>query len=65
MDFLISTNIIVLIILITLILVVVFKMFVKKKKPTQISYTPFDYITGQSDEEFHEEEQVVTDKDDD
>ncbi|MGD7043132.1 DUF3951 domain-containing protein [Jeotgalibacillus proteolyticus] len=36
------------------VLIVAFKMFVRKATPTNF-YTPFDYISGQDHNEFHEE----------
>lgn len=42
-----------------LMFIVGYKMFVKKERiDTSHSYTPFDYITGQTSQEFHEEELV-------
>lgn len=60
MGFLISPGIIVLVALVILILIVVFKVLFKKKRP-DVFYTPFDYITGQTDEEFYEEEENTKD----
>ncbi|UOQ92543.1 DUF3951 domain-containing protein [Halobacillus shinanisalinarum] len=45
-----------------LITIVAYKIFIKKERVDN-SYTPFDYITGQTDTEFHEEEIIVEDKD--
>lgn len=37
--------------------IIAYKVFVKKKPiDTRDSYTPFDYITGQTSQEFQEEE---------
>ncbi|MFD2445544.1 DUF3951 domain-containing protein [Bacillus sp. CGMCC 1.16607] len=35
-----------------------YKVFVKKKSPA-LFYTPFDNITGQSEVEFHEEQEIL------
>ncbi|HLQ73180.1 MAG TPA: DUF3951 domain-containing protein [Bacillota bacterium] len=43
------------ILIIILICIVVYKVLSGKGVPDN-SYTPFDYITGQSDTEFHEED---------
>jgi Protein of unknown function (DUF3951) len=42
--------------LIVLIAVITFKIIKNKELPSN-SYTPFDYITGQSNVEFHEEKE--------
>lgn len=43
-------------VIVLLILFIAFKIFIKKERPDN-SYTPFDYITGQTGEEFHEEQE--------
>ncbi|KGX92534.1 hypothetical protein N781_14425 [Pontibacillus halophilus JSM 076056 = DSM 19796] len=50
------SNIVILFTVVLLILVVAFKIFFKKERPSNF-YTPFDYITGQTDQEFHEEQE--------
>lgn len=50
-EFILSTNIIVLLLIIGLVIWIAYKIFIKKDRPENF-YTPFDYITGQSDEEF-------------
>lgn len=41
-----------------LIIYIAYKVFVKKEHPKNY-YTPYDFITGQTDKEFHEEESKV------
>lgn len=53
MDNVLSIDIIISLIIISLIVFVMFRVLIKKKRPHNM-YTPFDYITGQSDKEFHE-----------
>jgi len=36
----------------------------KNHSDTGVNYTPFDYITGQTDKEFHEEEKQKDDEND-
>lgn len=50
----IRMDIIVTVVLFILIGIVLYKVLIKKERPTS-SYTPFDYITGQTDKEFHHE----------
>lgn len=48
-----------------LIIVVAYKMFVKKQSiDSSNAYTPFDYITGQTSHEFHEEDELVQESED-
>ncbi|WP_079526526.1 DUF3951 domain-containing protein [Halobacillus hunanensis] len=47
-----------------LIIIVALKIFIKKK-PVDSSYTPFDYITGQTDKEFHENEEITVEENED
>lgn len=51
---LIRMDVVVTIVLFVLIGIVLYKVLIKKERPTS-SYTPFDYITGQTDKEFHHE----------
>ncbi|UOR13400.1 DUF3951 domain-containing protein [Halobacillus amylolyticus] len=46
-----------------LITIVAYKIFIKKER-VDSSYTPFDYITGQTDKEFHEEEEIIIEEKD-
>lgn len=46
--------IVIIVLMIGLILYIAFKVFVKKKRPKNY-YTPYDYIVGQTDKEFHED----------
>ncbi|MFZ0368182.1 MAG: DUF3951 domain-containing protein [Halobacillus sp.] len=49
-----------------LIILVAYKLFVKKESiDTTHSYTPFDYITGQTSQEFHEEEDFLQEEEKD
>ncbi|WP_430788005.1 DUF3951 domain-containing protein [Virgibacillus flavescens] len=43
-------------IIVLLIIFIAFKIFIKKERPDN-SYTPFDYITGQTGDEFYEEQE--------
>lgn len=62
MDFIFSMNIIFLLLIIILIFIVAYKILIKKEKPKNY-YTPFDYIAGQTDKEFHiNEEEEARDK---
>jgi hypothetical protein len=45
-------------IILTFVLILFYKAFVKKKAMTPF-YTPLDEITGQSQVEFHEEQEIV------
>ncbi|MFD2925087.1 DUF3951 domain-containing protein [Halobacillus naozhouensis] len=47
-----------------LIIIVAYKIFIKKD-PVNSSYTPFDYITGQTDKEFHQNEEMIVEEKDD
>lgn len=55
-DLVLSMNIIALLLIIVLVVVVAYKVLIKKVRP-EITYTPFDYITGMTKEEFKEEEE--------
>ncbi|WP_019240246.1 MULTISPECIES: DUF3951 domain-containing protein [Bacillus] len=44
--------------IVIIVLIGFYKMFVKKKNITAF-YTPFDHITGQTVTEFHEEQKVI------
>jgi hypothetical protein len=46
------------IIIFTIVLISFYKVFVKKKSVTPF-YTPFDEITGQSQVEFHVEQEIL------
>lgn len=60
--------IVVMLLIIGLIGYIAFNIFVKKKRPKNY-YTPYDYIIGQTDKEFHndqlEEKEPKDDKEDD
>jgi hypothetical protein len=49
--------------ILVLLLIITFKMIAGKKIPNS-DYTPFDYITGQTPVEFHEEKKEKEQKDD-
>lgn len=49
-----SPSAIVPILMIGLILLIAYRVFIKKQRPKNY-YTPFDYITDQSDREFQED----------
>jgi hypothetical protein len=46
-----------------LVLIGFYKVFIKKKMATPF-YTPFDDITGQSEVEFHEEQEILAEDED-
>jgi hypothetical protein len=46
-----------------LVLISFYKVFVKKKSVTPF-YTPFDQITGQTGVEFHEEQEILAEDED-
>ncbi|ASK60958.1 DUF3951 domain-containing protein [Virgibacillus phasianinus] len=50
-------------VMVVLVCIIAFKIFVKKERPDN-SYTPFDHIAGQAEDEFHEkqEEKEIDDK---
>ncbi|GGD25124.1 DUF3951 domain-containing protein [Pontibacillus salipaludis] len=56
MNYLVFSSSLFVLITVALILIVVYKVMIKKERPDNY-YTPFDHITGQSNEEFHEERQ--------
>ncbi|WP_193433340.1 DUF3951 domain-containing protein [Virgibacillus necropolis] len=43
-------------VMVTLICIVAYKIVIKKERPDN-SYTPFDYIAGQTEDEFYEEQE--------
>lgn len=47
-------DIVIVMILFILIGIVLFRVLIQKKRP-QISYRPFDYITGHSTKQFHDD----------
>ncbi|WP_163103086.1 DUF3951 domain-containing protein [Peribacillus alkalitolerans] len=49
--------------IILLVLIGFYKVFIKKKTVVNF-YTPFDQITGQSNVEFHEEQEVLEEEKD-
>lgn len=51
------------ILMIILIALIVVKMITKNELPSS-NYTPFDYITGQTNIEFHEEKEEKVEEDD-
>lgn len=58
-------DIVVVTILFVLICILLYKVLCRKGRPTSF-YRPFDYITGQTEQEFHDEEEIVDqNKDDD
>lgn len=50
--------IIIIALMLGLIVYISYKVFIKKERPKN-SYTPYDYIVGQTDKEFHDEETEV------
>lgn len=49
-----SPSIFIIGVLLILIVIVAWKrLFRKKRSGSDVNYTPFDYITGQTDKEFH------------
>lgn len=46
-------------IVIAIILIVVIVKIMIKKKNVTVFYTPFDQITGHTNHEFHEEQQII------
>jgi hypothetical protein len=51
------------IVIFILVLISFYKVFVKKKSVTPF-YTPFDQITGQTGVEFHEEQEILAEDED-
>jgi Protein of unknown function (DUF3951) len=49
--------------IIVIVLIGFYKVFIKKKAVVNF-YTPFDHITGQSNVEFHEEQEVLEEEKD-
>lgn len=49
---------------VVIIILVLRAIFKKNRSSGGISYTPFDYITGQTDEEFHIQEEEENDETD-
>lgn len=49
--------------IVILVLIVFFKVFIKKKG-APLFYTPFDEITGQTEVEFHEEQEILAEDED-
>lgn len=47
--------IIIILLMIGLILYIAYNILIKKKRPKNY-YTPYDYIVGQTDKEFHDED---------
>ncbi|WP_102275366.1 DUF3951 domain-containing protein [Cytobacillus massiliigabonensis] len=45
-------------VIVVLVIIGFYKVFVKKKSVTTF-YTPFDKITGQTEVEFHEEQEIL------
>ncbi|MCA1060620.1 DUF3951 domain-containing protein [Rossellomorea aquimaris] len=46
-----------------LVIVGFYKVFVRKKSPS-LYYTPFDQVTGQTEVEFHEEQETIVEDED-
>lgn len=55
MELLPYSSIVFTIVVVILVCIIAYKIFFKKERPNN-DYTPFDYITGQSEDEFHEEQ---------
>lgn len=55
MELLPYSSVVFIIVMVTLICIIAYKVFIKKEKPNNY-YTPFDYIAGQTEDEFHEEQ---------
>lgn len=57
MNSILSPNLITTALFFILIIIVILRVLLKKKRSgSDVSYTPFDYITGQTDKAFHESE---------
>lgn len=59
-DFILAMNSFVLLLIVVLVFIVGYKVLIKRDKPTS-TYTPFDYIMGQTSEEFLDETEKETD----
>jgi Protein of unknown function (DUF3951) len=49
--------------IVILVLIGFFKVFIKKKSAS-LFYTPFDEITGQTEVEFHEKQEILAEDED-